>query len=62
MKILKIYLICACFQTARGTYICPLGKKFKFICIKNKLRKYVIIRLLNLKLDTNIAHIETLPN
>jgi len=29
-----------------------------FIFFKNKLRKYVIIRLHNLKSDTDIAHIE----
>jgi hypothetical protein len=29
---------------------------------KNKLRKYVIIRLHNLKLNTDIAHIEPVQN
>jgi hypothetical protein len=43
---------------ARDIYICPLGKKFTFIFFKNKLRKYAIIRLHNLKLDTDMAHIE----
>ena len=42
--------------------ICPLGKKFTFIFIffKNKLLKYIIIRLHNLKSDTDIAYIEPL--
>ena len=46
---------------ARDIYV-PLGKKFMFIFFKNKLRKYVIIiiRLHNLKSDTDIAHIEPL--
>jgi hypothetical protein len=46
----------------RLEHICPLGKKFTFIFIffKNKLLKYVIIRLHNLKSDTDIAHIEPL--
>jgi hypothetical protein len=37
-------------------------KKFTFIFIffKNKLLKYIIIRLHNLKSDTDIAHIEPL--
>jgi hypothetical protein len=37
-------------------------KKFTFIFIffKNKLLKYIIIRLYNLKSDTDIAHIEPL--
>jgi hypothetical protein len=34
------------------------GNKFTFIFCKNKLRKYVIIRLHNLKLNTDIANIE----
>ena len=48
--------------TALGTYECPLGKKFTiiFIFLKNKLLKYIIIRLHNLKPDTDIAHIEPL--
>jgi hypothetical protein len=33
-----------------------------FFCLKKKLRKYVIIVLHNLKLDTDIAHIEPLQN
>jgi hypothetical protein len=37
-----------------------LGKKFTFIFFKNKLCKYAIIRLNNLKLDTDKAHIEPL--
>jgi len=35
-----------------------LERKITFIFFKNKLRKYVIIKLHNLKLDTVIAHIE----
>ena len=37
-----------------------LGKEITFISIffKNKLLKYIIIRLHNLKSDTDIAHIE----
>ena len=38
--------------------MCPSGKKFMFIFFKNKLHKYDIhvIRLHNLKSDTDIAH------
>ena len=45
-------------------HICPLVKKFTFIFIffKNKLFKYLLIRLHNLKSDTDIAHIEPLKN
>ena len=65
MKILKffnlhLFLDCGRDIYIRGTYIyiyiCPLGKKFTFIFFK----KYVISRLHNLKLDTDIAHIEPL--
>ena len=41
---------------ARVIYV-PLERNITFIFFKNKLRKYVIIRLHNLKLDTVIAHI-----
>ena len=40
----------------------PLGKTFTFIFFKNKSHKYVIIRLHNLKIDTDIAHIEPHQN
>ena len=62
MKILKIFIlreghICAwLIDCARVIYV-PLERY-----IKNKLRKYVIIRLHNLKIDTDIAHIEPLQN
>ena len=36
----------------------PLERNITFIFFKNKLRKYVIIKLHNLKLNTVIAHIE----
>jgi hypothetical protein len=70
MKILKIFnlhlfLDCARDMSVRGwkTALCPLGKKFTFIFFKNKLSKYAIIELHNnLKLDTDIAHIEPLQN
>ena len=46
---------------ARVIYV-PLERNITFIFFKNKLRKYVIIRWHNLKLDTVIAHIEPLQN
>jgi hypothetical protein len=38
--------------------MCPSGNKFMFIFFKNKLHKYAIhvIRLHNLKSDTDAAH------
>ena len=56
MKILRLFLDCA-----RVTNV-PLEINITFIFFKNKLRKYVIIRLHKLKLDTDIAHIEPLQN
>ena len=58
MKILKFFNLHLFLDCARDIYIyiCPLGKKFTFIFFK----KYVISRLHNLKLDTDIAHIEPL--
>jgi hypothetical protein len=41
-------------------HIYSLGKEMYVYFFKNKLRKYVIIRLHNLKLDTDIVHIEPL--
>ena len=46
---------------ARVIYV-PLERNITFIFYKNKLRKYVIIRFHNLKLDTDIARIEPLQN
>ena len=60
MKILKIFKLCLFLDNARDICpwlidcardICPLGKKFTFIFSKNKLHKYVIIGLHNLKSD-----------
>jgi len=71
MKILKIFDLRLFLDCTRD--ICPwlidcardiysLGKERYVYFFKNKLRKYVIIRLHNLKLDTVIAHIEPLQN
>jgi hypothetical protein len=59
MKILKffnlrLFLDCT-IDCARDIY--SLGKEMYVYFFKNKLRKYVIIRLHNLKLDTDIVHI-----
>jgi hypothetical protein len=61
MKILKKKKAALVFRRHEG-HICPLGKKFTFIFFKNKLHKYVIIRLHNLKSDIDIAHIKPLQN
>jgi hypothetical protein len=50
---LSVYRLCK-------RHICPLEKRFTFVFFKNKLRKYAIIRLHNLMLDTDMAHIEHL--
>jgi hypothetical protein len=39
-----------------------IGKEIYVYFFKNKLHKYVKIRLHNLKLDTDIAHIEPHQN
>ena len=65
MKILKFFILCEgpicawLIDCARDIY--SIGKEMyvKYF-FKNKLRKYVIIRLHNLKLNTDIVHIEPL--
>ena len=63
MKILKFVKSVLIFRLycARVIHVL-LESNITFIFFKNKLRKYVIIRLHNLKLDTVIAHIEPLQN
>ena len=38
----------------------PWERNLRFLFLKNKIRKYVIIRLHNFKSDTDIANIEPL--
>jgi hypothetical protein len=73
MKILKFVKSALVFRLREG-HICallihcarviynPLERNITYIFFKDKLRKYVIIRLHHLKIDTVIAHIEPLQN